>query len=70
MQKPELADPTDDKRCRAVHVTWQGNEDREVATQEIDVVRSKGFKFHSIRSVIIAKLKKAKKNQKNKYVLI
>ena len=32
-------------------------EDKEVATQEFDALRSKIFNFHGIRSEIIAKLK-------------
>ena len=46
----------DDKRCRPVHNMCQHDEDKDVATQEFDVVRSKVLNFHSIRSVIIAKL--------------
>ena len=48
------------KRCRAVHDISKDNKDKKVATQEFDVVRKKSFNFHSIRLVIIAKLKTKK----------
>ena len=39
---------------RAVHDTQQ---DRDASDQEFDVVRTKTFNFHSIRSVLITKLR-------------
>ena len=36
---------------------YQENEDKEVSTMQFDVIWSKVFSFHSIRSEIIAKLK-------------
>ena len=56
MDKPEDVG-AEDKRCRAVHSTDQDHEEKEVATQEIDVSRSNVFYFHSTRSVIIVRLK-------------
>ena len=55
--------PKDDKRQRAIHNTCQDDGDREVTTQEFATVSSKVFYFHSIRSVIITKLK-TKSSQK------
>ena len=47
-----------DKRCRAVHDMCQDDEDEEKSKSEFDVVGSNVFSFPSVRSVIIAKLKK------------
>ena len=47
----------EDKRHIAVHDMHLDDEDEEVSMQESDVVKSKVFNFHSIRSVIIAKVK-------------
>ena len=41
----------------AVQEVCQGHEEMEVATHEFDTVRSKVFIFHSIRSVLIEKVK-------------
>ena len=49
--------PKYNQTCREVHYTWQDDQDKEVAIQEFGWVRSTVFNFHSIRSVIIAKLK-------------
>ena len=49
--------PKDDKRCREVHDTHQYDEGKEMAILEFDVARSNVFNFHSLRSVIITKLK-------------
>ena len=38
-----------------VHNLYQDDEDKEVATQEFDMIQSTFFNSHSIRSVIIAK---------------
>ena len=51
------------KGCRVIHDMCQNNEDKELATQEFDVVRSRIFNFHSTRSVIITGLK-TKSSQK------
>ena len=42
MWRPEQID---DKGCRAVHDMYQDNEDKEVAIQDFDVVRSEIFKI-------------------------
>ena len=47
----------DDNRYRAVYDMYQDAEGKEVETWECNSVRSKVFHVHSIRSVIIAKLK-------------
>ena len=44
---------------------WCARERNEVATQELNVVKSKVFSLHSIRSVIIAKLKQKRHTQKS-----
>ena len=49
--------PKDNKRFRKIHNTCPDEEEEEVVTQEFDVIRSKFLNLHSIRSVIIAKLK-------------
>ena len=49
--------PKDERRCQAVYNMYQENEDKEVSTHQFDVIWSKVFSFHSIRSEIIAKLK-------------
>ena len=54
MQK---AGQVDAKGHKAVNSMCQDDEDKEVSAQESDVVISKVFKFHSVTSVIIAKLK-------------
>ena len=41
----------------------QNNEETKEATHEFDVVRSKFFNFHSIRSFLIAKLKDKKQSK-------
>ena len=45
------------EKCRVVHDTCQNTEETEVEIHEFDVVISKMFNFHGIRSVILAKLK-------------
>ena len=55
--------PKDDKWCRAVYDTCQDDEDKEVATQICDAVRSHSFNFHSIRLITITKVK-TKRRQK------
>ena len=42
--------------CRAVHDICHADRETEVATQEFDTIISKVFNFHSIRSVLGAKL--------------
>ena len=45
------------ERHRTDHKTYQANEEKEVSARYFDVVRSKTFNLHSIRSVIIVRLK-------------
>ena len=45
---------------------YQENEEPGVATEESGMVRSKVFIFHSVRSVLISKLK-TESSQKQKY---
>ena len=45
MQELEQAATKNDKRCRVVLDMCQDDEDREVPTQEFDVVRLKFFNF-------------------------
>ena len=47
--------PKYDKRHRAVHDMCKDDNDKEVATEEFIVVRSKILNFHSIKALIIAK---------------
>ena len=56
--------PKDDKRCRSFHNMYQYNDDKEMGTRDFDVVRSTIFNFHSLRIVIITKLKTKKKAKK------
>ena len=52
------------EKQREGHDTCQDTEDREVSTEEFDVVRSKVFNFHSDQSVIMTMLK-TRTNQLN-----
>ena len=52
----------DREKHRATHKTYQDTEDTVELTRDFDTVRSNIFNFHSIRSVIIAKLR-TKSNQ-------
>ena len=54
--------PKDDKRSKTAHDMCLGDENKEVSMQEFDMVRANIFNLHSVRLVIIAKLKKAVKN--------
>ena len=45
------------EKCRAVNRMHQDTEEAEIATNNSDMVRSKIFNFHSVRFIIIAKLK-------------
>ena len=56
--------PRDDNRWRVVQDTYQNNEETAVAIHEINLLRSKVFNLHSIRSVLIAKLKKTSSQKK------
>ena len=49
--------PKYDRRCRAVHDMHLDNKDREVETQDSDVMKSNVFNYHSSRSLTITKLK-------------
>ena len=51
------------KKCIAVQIMHQDAGETKVSTKDVDVARLKVFNFHSVRSVIIAKLK-TKSNQK------
>ena len=55
--------PRHDKRGRAAHDMCQYNKDVKVALQHLDVVRSKVFSFHAVRSAIMVKL--STKSSKN-----
>ena len=59
--------PKDDKGCKVVHDMCQDDEDKEVGTQYFDIVRSNIFNLHSIRSVILAKLKQKRSNEVDRY---
>ena len=68
MQVPEQTTcPRRQYTQRALHEVHQDNEETLEATNEIDVIRSNVFNVHSIRSVLIAKLK-TKISQKQKCV--
>ena len=54
---------TDHNGQRAVHEACQDDEETDVATWVFDVLGSKPLNFHSVRSVLIAKLKMQSENR-------
>ena len=57
MQKWEQWDARYCKRWRAVHDMCQNAQNKEVATQEFDAVRSKLFNVYSVKSFLLSKLR-------------
>ena len=57
------------ERCKTDKDICHSDKEKEVATEEFDVVRSKVFNSHSIRAVLLAKFK-IKLQSRNRYMQI